>query len=257
MKFISRIVFFVLFLLPTLNLKAQILDQRLIIGASFGVGLPQQNFGKSDTVGRKDTTKVKGWATTGINFHVKAGWKFYKHFGLMAQAGGNVNWFNSSAYESQLLGNPILQNQVAVNATAHYIGSYLGGPFFNFPINSIFSIDAHVLVGLMTAKYSVVSPIVNFDGSTYNESVSYTVARCLGYDAEIGLKANLMDQVALILTCGYLGGNPVFGGYSVSYSSGPPLLYPGAPAVSYNNARTSTMSTGIINISAGAVFSFF
>src|ERR1017187_2627585 len=120
-RFFIPLFFFLLSLFAGLSLNAQV-DQHLIIGVSVGVGLPQQNFGKSDSVGHKDTTKLKGWATTGFSFTVRAGWKFTRYFGLMAQAGGSVNWVNTSAYENQVFSNPILQNSVAMNATAHYIG---------------------------------------------------------------------------------------------------------------------------------------
>lgn len=232
------------------------LDQRLIIGVSFGVGLPKQNFGKSDTIGRKDTTKVKGWATTGINFNLKAGFRLTKHMGVMAQAGGNINWFNTTAYLNQNFNYPVLQGSVVVNATSHYIGSYLGGPFFNAPVGKLFVLEGHALAGLLAVSYSSVSPIINFDGSTYQYTDVYKTAYAFGYDFGAVLKYNLIDQIDLSLSADYLGGNPTLTGYSVSYI-GPTVTPPGTPPVSSGSARKSVMSTGILNINVGAIFTFF
>jgi len=237
-------------------LKAQTLDERLIVGVSVGVALPQQNFGKSDTIGRKDTTKVKGWATTGINFNVKAGFRLSKYFGVMALAGGNVHGFNASAYLNQNYTNPILQGSVAVNATDYYLGSYLAGPFFSHPIGSFFAIEGRALAGVMTVKYSQLAPVVVFDGSDFNYLITYKPAVALGYDFGLALKYKIIDQIAITLSADYLGGNPAFSGYSVTYT-GPTLPPPDAPAVNNGNSRISYMSTGIFNINAGAVFTFF
>ncbi len=239
------------------GLNAQVLDQRLIIGVSFGVGLPQQNFGKSDTIGRKDTSKLKGWATTGINFNLKAGWRLKKHMGVMAQAAGNVNWFNTTAYLNQNFNYPVLQGSVVVNATSHYIGSYLAGPFFNFPIGKLFTAEGHIMAGLMTVSYSSVDPIINFDGSTYQYTDVYKAAYAFGYDVGAALKYNLIDQIGFTVSADYLGGNPTMTGYSISYTGPSTGLPPGTPPVSSGSARKSVMSTGIININAGAVFTFF
>ncbi len=232
------------------------LDQRLIVGVSVGVGSPSQNFGKSDTIGRKDTTKVKGWATTGITFSLKAGYRLTKHIGIMAQGNANINGFNASAYQNQYYNIPILQGSVAINATPYYIGSYLAGPFFNFPLGSWFTLEAHVLAGLMTAKYSNLNPVIVFDGSTYNYTISYKPADAFGYDFGAGLKFKIIDQIGITLSGDYLGGAPTFSRYTVDYT-GPSVPPPGAPPASNGSPRTSVMSTGLFNINVGAVFSFF
>jgi hypothetical protein len=255
MKIKILIPLFIL-ILAGYGLIAQALDQRLIVGLSFGAGLPKQNFGKSDTIGRKDTTKVKGWATTGINFNLRVGYRLKKHIGVMALAGGDVNWFNTTAYLNQNFNFPVLQGSVVVNAKVHYIGSYLVGPFFNFPVGKLFKAEGHVLAGVMTVSYASVDPIINYDGSTYTYTDVYKMAYAFGYDVGATLKYNLIDEIALTLNADYLGGNPSMTGYSISYT-GPAVAPPGPPPASSGSARKSVMSTGIINLNVGAIFTFF
>jgi hypothetical protein len=264
-----KIFFFIqallLFLVCSL-MRAQLLTDRLIVGLSVGVSTPVRNFGKADTVGRKDTSKVKGWAKTGIDFNVKAGFRLTKHIGAMVQAAGGLNGFNTTAYLNQNYNTPILQGAVAVNAKDYYIGSYLVGPFFNFPINSMFDIEGRVLAGLMTANYSPITSIIVWDGATYTYNESYKSAHTLGYDAGIVLKYKLMDQIGFTLSADYLGGNPTFSEYSLNYTgptitsvnyTGPSTTPPNAPVPNTNSLRTSSMSIGILNFNFGAVFSFF
>src|ERR1017187_6788043 len=104
----------------------------------------------------------------------------------------------------------------------------------------------------MTVSYSSVDPIINYDGSTYNYTDVYKMAYTFGYDVGATLKYNLIDQIALSLNADYLGGNPSLSGYSISYS-GPTVPPPGTPPASSGSARSSVMSTGIININIGAI----
>ncbi len=240
-------------------------NSKLFVGFSVGAGLPMGNFGKHDSTGGtlpvpgRDTTKLKGFANTGFNFNLKAGYHFTKNVGGMIQIGGNMNSFNTSAFQTLIFSNGDGTVNPSVTASSHYIGTYLIGPFFVIPVGDKIDIDAHVLVGLMTVSYSEIKPSgtdttgVSFgaQATKFSDDLKYNSATSFAYCFGAGLKFKLTDMVGITLSADYLGATPVFTGYTLTSSQGgvssPPMS---------DTTIKAAMSTSLINVNVGAVFSF-
>jgi len=215
---------------------------KLVIGVSAGAGIPMGAYGTADNVAVKDTSHTNGWAKTGFHFNVHIGYKFSDYIGGMAMIGGNMNGFNTTAYDSK--NNPLASNG-ATTATSHYIGSYLAGPFLNLPVSDNFAITIRALAGLMTAKYAELTGTEgSFSGVSKIASVS-----TFGYDAGAGVKIGITDAMGFALNVDYLGGTPVFKSETVTVNTA-------IGSSTHTYAFTHAMSTGIVNASVGIVLCF-
>ena len=222
-------------------------DKKMFVGVSVGAGIPLANYGKSDTLNSSDTTHLTGWAKTGFHFNVKAGYYFTNNVGAMIQIGGNMNSYNSDA----LAKAEGLTAPATVKATSNYIGSYLVGPCFKFPVSDKLTVEARALGGLMTAKLATVTEDIP---SFIKNEISYTATKAFGYNVGLGLKYNVSDNIGITLGADYLGGTPVFKEIKVN-SSG---TFFGVP---FNESVTSgghklAMSTGVLNTTLGLTFNF-
>jgi hypothetical protein len=214
---------------------------KLIIGVSVGAGIPMGAYGTKDNTPSNDTSHINGWAKTGFHFNANLGYKFTDNIGGMLLLGGNLNGFDAAAYDTKNRSN--FYNGTTT-ATSHYIGSYLVGPFFNFPVGDKFAITARVLAGLMTAKYA--------DRTYTSGSVTavgkFASVSTFGYDAGAGVKIGLTDVLGIALNIDYLGGTPTFKSQTITTSS--PY---GSNSHTYTGSEA--MSTGIVNASVGIVLS--
>ncbi len=217
---------------------------KMFIGLSVGAGLPMGNFGKSTKQAVNDST-VQGYAKTGIYFNLSAGYKLSNLIGVMIQLGGNLNGFNSVAYDANA-NNPA----GTTVGTSHYIGSYLVGPYLGIPVGDKLSVNVRVLGGLMTDKFSSVTSTLS-PGSALQQTFNhqYAPAMTFGYDAGAGLTVHATERIGIALNVDYLGGTPTFTKSTETYTG---------PLISTVGTRTDKwpLSVGIVNVSLGLVVRF-
>lgn len=223
---------------------------KIFIGGAIGAGIPGFNYGatslyKYNTNNTTDTAHTPGYAKTGFQFNLKGGYYFNENWGAMLQIGGNMNGFNSEAFQA----NTYLSqyNDVSVSGTSQYIGSYLAGVIFNMPPGVAstckkISINFHLLAGLMTARYSTVTATYKDSLNISHSSVTtFKQASAFGFDFGSGVMYHFTNLVGMDFNLEALAGNPAFKGYTVTGN---------LPAtVTYNIG----MSTLIINFSVGIV----
>ncbi len=214
-------------------------DTKIVVGVSVGAGMPMGAFGTKDkNSSATDTTHTNGWAKTGFHFDVNFGYKFSDNIGGMVMIGGNMNGFDATTYDTKY------NNKAGTTtATSYYTGSYLIGPFLNFPVGDKFAITARVLGGLMTSKSATLSQDIPVLGTATQTMGSVST---FGYDAGVGAKIGLTDMLGLGLNADYLGGTPTFTTYTTTFGG----------KTSTSTGHKIAMGTGIINLSVGLVLSF-
>ena len=213
-------------------------DTKMFVGAGVGVGMPMANFGKKDTLGGNDTTHITGWAKPGFSFHIAGGYMFSDNVGAMISVGGNMNGFDTKTFMT--VNN--FPSGSTVTSTSHYTGSYLVGPAFLFPIGSgSIQLHAHVLVGLLTSKYSVITETGSIGPVSFSDTHTLTPVKTFGYDAGAAI---LIHGFAIGLD--YLGGTPKFTTETITSGS----------SSSTSSGHSYAMSVGLINLSVGYVYAF-
>ncbi len=216
-------------------------NKKIFVGVGLGLGIPMGNFGKKDTLGHNDTTHITGWAKPGFHFHVAGGYMFSDNVGAMISIGGNMNGFDTKTYMT-VYG---YGSGSTVTATSHYTGSYLVGPAFLFPAGDKIGIHAHVLVGLMTSKYSSVTETLPAPFNVTSVS-TFTPVKTFGYDAGAALIIHASDALGITIGADYLGGTPKF--TTETYTIG--------SSTNSSSGHSLAMSTGLINITAGIMLGF-
>jgi opacity protein-like surface antigen len=212
------------------------------VGISAGVGIPTGSFDKQETFKLVDTKKINGWAKPGFRFSFDITYKIAKKLGVIVQVGGNINNFDTNAYNKKIFP----QNTCFMSkATPHHISQYLGGIFYNlFESNNKLFFNIHALAGLMTVKYSEFT-LECYGGTTglYAPCGKYKIetVSVFAYNVGIGLNYNLSDKLAIIVNADYLGGNPIFTSISTC---------------GYTYKQNLAMNIGLINLSGGIALKF-
>jgi hypothetical protein len=160
---------------------------KIFIGIDIGAGIPGLNYGKADSIGNNDASHITGYAKTGFQFNIKGGYYFTPNFGAMLQVGGNMNGFNTEAF--QQTGYLFQYSNVTVSATSNYIGSYLAGFIFNMPPDEAstwnkLSVNFHILAGLMTARYSTIT-------ATYTDSLKASHSSVTSFQSAIAFEVDM------------------------------------------------------------------
>lgn len=229
-------------------------DNKFNIGISAGTTLPLKDFKASGAA--SDSSHIVGSAQTGIHFNLTAGYTIYKIVGAMVMVGGNINSFGGGAS---------LGSSAIIPSGPHYVGQYLAGPYISVPIGKKFFIEAHTLVGLITSHYPDLSTDVSASLGTYG-SYDYSTAtkfksgKAFGYSGSLGAKYMLGEHFGISLNAAYSGSHIKYPSYmytTTGTSSG--LLALTGTNLNINTSTTHSnihMSLGMINISAGVVFSF-
>ncbi len=234
-------------------------EPRFSIGASFGAGIPLQNFSKSNgyylspyllsgnnTSGNNYT--ADGSAKTGYSFNINAGYHFARRIGILLQLDGNINGVNTSASQSQAQ-----SNGTNGSLSNYYIYSYLAGLSFSLFSAKKFNIGVHGLCGLMNVYYSEFKFSFPFSSNTpYLMTVDEKInpAITFGYDFGLNASYKISKRIKLNLSVDYLGGNPVF--HSATSSS----TVLGQSVGNFTDNNNYSMPTGLINANIGATFFF-
>jgi len=238
------------------NLIPETPDNKFSIGLAAGTTIPLGAFGTS-TVGT-DSTHINGYAHTGFHFNATVGYKIYKMIGAMVMIGGNINSCSPpTTYFSGISFTP-------VPSGPHYLGQYLAGPYVSIPVGKKLSLEARALVGLITSSYPEItasaSGTAGFFGSiTASTDTKYKSGAAFGYSGSVGAKYMLGSHFGLTLHVAYSGSNMKYPNYTVhttEISSG--YFSTAIPSVNTTNTYNTPvhMSIGMINISAGAAYSF-
>ena len=232
-------------------------DNKFSIGLAAGTTLPLQDYKASGTA--SDSNHVVGSAQTGIHFNVTAGYKFYKIVGAMVMIGGNINSYNAAVSGF---------GSAAVPSGPHYVGQYLAGPYVSIPVGKKLFIEARALVGLMTSHYPELkeSASASFGGfATISGSVDTKIksGTAFGYSGGVGAKYMLDNHFGITLNMAYSGSNMKYPSYMVhTVETSSSIFQAFSPSTNTNIDNTTIhstplhMSIGMINISAGAVYSF-
>ncbi len=227
------------------------------IGIAAGTTIPLQDY--SNTGKGSDSTHITGSAQTGIHFNATIGYNVYKIIGAMVMVGGNINSYNGA---TSSLGTAITPSG------SHYVGQYLAGPYISIPIGKKFFIEARALVGLMTSHYPELSSSYSASfGSFASTNISYDLkykpGTAFGYSGVVGAKYMLGNHFGITLHAAYSGSNMKYPSNTIHFVETTSSIFQVlSPTTNLNTNTTTTsttlvhMSIGMINISAGAVFSF-
>jgi hypothetical protein len=213
-------------------------ESKFTLGVSIGAGIPLRDYaGTSLILG--PGSEMSGWAKTGIQFNVNAGYKLGDHIGAVLMLGGDRNGFNAAAYDAA-------SNNASntTKKTSHYIGSYLIGPSLTYEVSKKFDVNFRVTGGLMTAAYA---ELIQSSPSSASD-LNYGSANAFGYDGGAGLTYILSNKLGITFSIDYLGGMPVYTSYTSTYS---PAGFPSQPID--KSGLNQPMNIGILNISLGAV----
>ena len=260
--FLNRKILFAFFvpLIVALQTNAQKKDSmKLTLGISVGAGLPLGNFKQADSSGITHSNKYQGYAKAGWDFNIKARYQITEHLGILAHLGGNVNEFKSYSLPGESVG----VNNIEYNVTGsnYYIGSYLIGPIFNFQISNKFELEIHGLCGLMTVNYSTITysagnaysaKLLSSPISTFKPDLSST----FGYNFGGSITWKFTKRIGIILGVDYLGGTPTFSGYTYYYYDYSSSSGHSSPVNGHFSYSKELMTTGLVNINLGTIFSF-
>ena len=250
---INALIAFSMFLIVSTNSIYGMVNgdsTKFILSAAIGTGVPMANFGKADSLpspNGKDNTHIAGYAKTGFHFNITAGYHITPTIGVQIQIGGNTNKFDIDSYAKLNGINPT----EAVSVGSHYIGSYLIGPFFTFPLyNSKLNLDLKLLGGLMTAQFPEIMENETYLGKSYAMTETIKSISAFGYNIGAGLSYKIIQHFGVKIGVDYLGGNPTF--TSVSGTS----TVDGTTTFNTQSGQKLAMHSGIFNISAGLVLGF-
>lgn len=225
-------------------------EGRFSIAFAAGAGVPALNFAKTDSLGT-DSTRYSGYAKTGFHFNASVGYRFSEYIGALVQLGGNTNSFNADGFKSANFS----KEDVTVSGTSLSTRSYLAGPFFIFPLGDRIKIEARLLAGLLTTKFSEVTVIrtSQFFSATENYKLK-PAAPAFAYNAGASVKFKVTRIIGITLGVDYLGGTPVFTEYTQTVALKSILGNESSTKIS--GGHNYNMPLGIINASAGATLNF-
>ena len=242
--------------------------KKFTILVSAGASVPVQAYGKktfNTLTTRSDTANITGFANTGVNISLSVSYKFSKKVGIMLQAAQSINQFNNNAYANAInnansgFGRTTQYTAQNITSSPHYIGQYLVGPCFSFPLEDNVSFEAHALLGEITAIYPKVFQTQTGGPDDIKASTKYNNGSGFGYSVGMGLKCMFNKYIGIQLTAAYVGSKINYQGFSSSYTDTQTRRGFTNYIVNYNYSSTTNsryMSLGIINITGGLAFSF-
>jgi len=229
--------------------NAQGVVHKLSFGLNVGCGIPGGDFSKNDGTALPianakgaDTTKYNGFAKTGFHFNIYANYMFSTNVGATIVIGGTMNTFDAATLQTVANTNNTGSPAVVTSSGNYYVGQYLIGPYFAFPLGSDkVSLELKGLVGLVTANY----PTIDYAEGLGTGSIAVKSGSGFGYSGVVGLKYMLTDMFGLHLDVGYLGS-------SISYSSSTQTQSYAGMSQSYTDPVSKTMSLSLIQVTIGA-----
>lgn len=133
------------------------------IGVSIGFGMPLSDFGSTHT----DAIN-SGYASIGYHYDILAEHDISYNKGIMIFIGGNVNPFNTNAYYNSRDFISMYPGGFNITAGNYFIGEYLAGFSFLFPLSNNLILELNTLAGVITVN----SPNVTL---TYNAAPAYSL----------------------------------------------------------------------------------
>jgi hypothetical protein len=241
----------------TANLIPETQDNKFSIGLAAGTTIPLGGFAASGAA--SDSTHINGSAQTGIHFNATASYKIYKIIGAMVMVGGNINSYNAAASGFAA---------ATVPSGPHYVGQYMAGPYVSIPVGKKFFIEARALVGLITSHYPELTEgtsvsFSGFVGANVSIDTKLKSGAAFGYSGSVGAKYMFSNHFGLTLNVAYSGSNMKYPSYTIHTVETASSILSAFSSTPLPNVNTTTthntpihMSLGMINISAGAAYSF-
>lgn len=218
-------------------------DPKFSIGVSLGAGIPLGDFGNITSRFYSGDSRLPGYAKIGFHFNVSTSYMLTEHFGAIVLIGGNIHALNFNNFS----GNGLHSISISSDGI-HYLGHYMAGPVFVFPLNEMWSLDAKVLAGLMTISY----PTTNYNDSEFSVNYKYQSTMAISYGCGIGAKYKITELVSIIGHIDYLMADPKFTNLTESFA----LVHSNtSPEITTYDPKTS-MNIGLINTTLGVGFNF-
>ena len=215
-------------------------DSKFTVGASFGLAMPFGDLGNyKHRPDPADTATVDGAAKLGFHFNVNASYMFTENIGAVLFIGGNIHSFDAAKVTSA----DSIPTTVTLSGTSYYIGQYMIGPMFCFPISDALTFEGKLLGGLMTVGY----PVTTTTGNGFFGTSAIGATSAFAYGAGVGVKFKLTDMFGIRGGVDYIGSSQNIK-TMVSTSS----FNPG----SFSSSTNRTMSASLININLGVALSF-
>ena len=225
--------------------STQVINTKIFIEAGIGLGIPILNYGLPPYLPyNQDPSFQTGYASTGVQFNINAGYYFEHDLGVMIKISGNSNPFNTSVYKTRsYLAN---DTNVNVSGTSHYVGSYLGGLIIRLPrgvasLDGKLTMNAYALAGLMTLNGSTISE----NHSTGSSNTFLPPISHFGLNFGSGAVYSLTNNIGISLNINLLLGNFTFPSYTITGTGDIPA------SITYYT-KTS-MSIALFNPSIGIV----
>jgi len=241
--------------------------QKFSITINGGISIPAQAYGYINEVPfliypPSTSMRMYALAMPGEQFNCTASYLFSEHWGLMFIAGGSINRFDQSAYQTYIINNT--DNATNVQPTVHasgsfYIGQYLIGPCLSRSINSKFSLQLSILFGVITANYPTIiektpdqagSPF--FTNGIVLDTYTTTTKSAVDFGSYIGasIKYSITKHIGIDISAGYTGSTITYPQVNRTYAQG---ANPPSKSQTY---LTNSMSLGIIQFTGGISYNW-
>jgi hypothetical protein len=212
-------------------------SNRYIVSVSVGPAIPFLNFGVPGSAPSKSQydSSFYGYAETGFHFAVNADVLITKHFGITGSICGNLNAFNTTAYDNYTLYNE--PGTTTVTADNYYTGEYMFGCVVYDTYSSKHS-NLLVVFTLMGGYIRTNFPtiITNYQAtstqSTGQSTLSANTAHSFVGDISVGLHDKINKHIIVSLDCSFSFTYMDFssGLYTETIQGSPPLTTtPGNP----------------------------
>ena len=179
----------------------------LSVGPSFATG----DFGKAEAGDFDNWNNTAGFAKTGLAISLEGVSYFWSNLGL----GANLTYSDHGRLNSSdvaTLGNSytdafdVDESTVTTNSRYRQL-TVLIGPYYNIPLGGKFSVDVHLLGGLLQSLSTPEVKVQLEDVSEFTQKSS--TASAFAWKGGLGLHYALSDKLGLVLKADYLNSDGV------------------------------------------------
>ena len=222
-------------------------EKKGFVAVSIGGSIPISNYAATDSTRGSGS----GYAKTGVNLNLTAGYKFLPFMGAMIKVDASANKFDIETFAQQVSSPTV---QTTATASPYSMGSVFLGPFFSFSTEHV-DFDLHTLVGASSMSFPKIGVTQSIPGypisikSTFEIPASATFA----YNVGAGLKIKFGGPVSLLLNADYFGAEYHYTNLKTTRES---AVLGSSSTSSVIDKRSYKQKVDLVNLTVGVAFNF-